>query len=162
MSADIENKGIDTTEIVIEKLVAGGEGLGFLDGKAVFGAGDASRREVRVRLTQRHRDFDRASLLSVLVSSPAREEPALRSCRDMRAAALGPTCATKSSLRRKLIVREAFRRVGTVSLEGNQRPCRSLTGLPQSRADAPRWSRQARVHGCWQPPRGARGNLPRL
>lgn len=36
MSADIENTGIDTTEIVIEKLVAGGEGLGFLDGKAVF------------------------------------------------------------------------------------------------------------------------------
>ena len=85
---------------MIEKLVAGGEGLGFLDGKAVFVPGTLPGEKVRVRLTQRHRDFDRASLLSVLVSSPpGRSRPAL--LRGYAAAATGSTCATKSSLRRK-------------------------------------------------------------
>ncbi len=112
MSADIENTGIDTTEIVIEKLVAGGEGLGFLDGKAVFVPGTLPGEKVRVRLTQRHRDFDRASLLSVLVSSPARQEPPC---------ALAGICGGcdwlhvryEEQLAQKVsIVREAFRRVG--------------------------------------------------
>jgi 23S rRNA (uracil1939-C5)-methyltransferase len=102
-------------EILIEKLVAGGEGLGFLDGKAVFVPGTLPGEKVRVRLTQRRRDFDRASLVTVVAASPNRQDPPCR---------LAGVCGGcdwlhirhEEQLRQKVdIVREAFRRVGRFS-----------------------------------------------
>jgi 23S rRNA (uracil1939-C5)-methyltransferase len=62
-------------DLDIVKLVAGGEGLGFVDGKALFVAGVAPGERVRVRVTQRRRDFDRGTLLAVLAGSDRRQEP---------------------------------------------------------------------------------------
>ncbi len=104
-------------EIVIQKLVAGGEGLGFLDGKAVFVPGTIPGETVRVRLTQRHRDFDRASVVEVIAASPNRQDPPCR---------LAGICGgcdwlhirREEQLAQKLeIVREAFRRVGRFTWE---------------------------------------------
>jgi 23S rRNA (uracil1939-C5)-methyltransferase len=62
-------------DLDIVKLVAGGEGLGFVDGKALFVPGVVPGERVRVRVTQRRKDFDRGALLAVLTGSDRRQEP---------------------------------------------------------------------------------------
>ena len=63
-------------DITVEKLVAGGDGLGFLDGKAVFVPGVLPGETARVRMVEKRRDFDRAELLDVRTASPDRVSPA--------------------------------------------------------------------------------------
>jgi 23S rRNA (uracil1939-C5)-methyltransferase len=59
----------------IEKLVAGGDGLGFADGKAVFVPFALPGEEVAARITAGKRDFAQAELLEVLEPSRHRVEP---------------------------------------------------------------------------------------
>jgi 23S rRNA (uracil1939-C5)-methyltransferase len=66
------------SELAISRLVAGGDGLGFLDGKAVFVPGVLPGERVRVRVVQRRRDYDKAELLEVLAPSVHRVEPGCR------------------------------------------------------------------------------------
>ncbi len=102
------------SDLSIVKLVAGGDGLGFVDGKAVFVPDTLPGELVRVRRTQRHKDFDRAVLLEVRVPSPHRVTPPCR---------LAGKCggcdwlhiAYEEQLAQKVeIVREALRRVGRI------------------------------------------------
>jgi 23S rRNA (uracil1939-C5)-methyltransferase len=102
----------------IVKLVAGGEGLGFLDGKAVFVRGVVPGERVEVRIEERHRDFDRAVLREVLEPSPHRVPPAC---------AYAGTCggcdwlhvSYEEQLRQKLsIISEALRRTGGIDRAG--------------------------------------------
>jgi 23S rRNA (uracil1939-C5)-methyltransferase len=65
-------------ELVIARLVAGGDGLGFLDGKAVFVPGVLPGERVRIRVVQRRRDYDRAILVDVLEASAHRVAPGCR------------------------------------------------------------------------------------
>ena len=67
-----------TLELTISRLVAGGDGLGFLDGKAVFVPGVLPGERVRIRLSRQRRDYARASLLEVLEPSPQRVSPGCR------------------------------------------------------------------------------------
>lgn len=101
-------------DIAIEKLVAGGDGLAFVDGKAVFVPGVLPGETVRVRIVESQRDFDRAELLEVLSPSPDRVDAPCP---------LAGTCggcdwlhiAHPRQLKLKAdILREAFRRVGRV------------------------------------------------
>jgi 23S rRNA (uracil1939-C5)-methyltransferase len=101
-----------TADITIEKLAAGGEGLGFLDGKAVFVSGTIPGEKVRVRLTQRRKDFDRAMVVSVVEPSASRQTPPCR---------LAGVCGgcdwlhigyEQQLVQKAAIIREAFRRVG--------------------------------------------------
>jgi 23S rRNA (uracil1939-C5)-methyltransferase len=65
-------------ELLVTKLVAGGDGLGFIDGKAVFVPGVLPGEQVRVRIAQRQRDFNRAVLLDVVTPSAQRVAPPCR------------------------------------------------------------------------------------
>jgi 23S rRNA (uracil1939-C5)-methyltransferase len=65
-------------ELSISRLVAGGDGLGFVDGKAVFVPGTLPGERVRARVAQSRRDFDRAVLVQVLEPSPHRVDPGCR------------------------------------------------------------------------------------
>ena len=69
-------RGAPERDLSVEKLVAGGDGLGFLDGKAVFVAGVLPGETVRVGILESRRDFDRAELLDVRTASPHRVSPA--------------------------------------------------------------------------------------
>jgi 23S rRNA (uracil1939-C5)-methyltransferase len=106
-----------TAEILIEKLVAGGDGLGFLNGKAVFVPGVLPGETVKVRLSQHRRDFARGAVIEVAHRSPHRQAPPC---------GLAGICGGcdwlhiryKEQLAQKAaIVREAFRRVGHFSWE---------------------------------------------
>lgn len=63
-------------EVVVERLVAGGEGLVRRDGKALFVPGVLPGERALVRLLESRRDFDRAALVEVLEPSADRVRPA--------------------------------------------------------------------------------------
>ncbi|MBE3134850.1 MAG: class I SAM-dependent RNA methyltransferase [Acidobacteria bacterium] len=63
-------------DLAVEKLVAGGDGLAFLDGKAVFVPGVLPGETARVRIAESRRDFNRAKLLGVRSASADRVSPA--------------------------------------------------------------------------------------
>jgi len=66
---------VEEVELRIEKLVAGGEGLGRLDGVPIFVARTAPGDRVRARLVTRRPDFGRAEVLELLEPGPGRREP---------------------------------------------------------------------------------------
>ena len=101
----------------IVKLVAGGEGLAFLDGKAVFVPGVLPGELVDVTIDEHHRDFDRAVLAAVLQPSPHRVTPGCR-----YAGSCGGCdwlhISYEEQLRQKVsIAREALRRTGRIERE---------------------------------------------
>lgn len=63
----------DTVEVEIDKLVAGGEGLGRSDGFVIFARPAYPGDRVRVRLTESHRSFGRGVVVERLISSPERK-----------------------------------------------------------------------------------------
>lgn len=107
-------RSLPECDLAVEKLVAGGDGLGFLDGKAVFAPGVLPGETARVRIVERRRDFDRAELLEVRAASSDRVSPAC---------ALAGICggcdwmhiahARQLALKRE-ILRESMRRAGGI------------------------------------------------
>ncbi|MGA2379801.1 MAG: TRAM domain-containing protein [Spirochaetia bacterium] len=104
-------------ELSIARLIAGGEGLGFIDGKAVFVPGVLPGERVRVRVVQRRRDYNRAVLVDVLEASVHRVVPGCR---------YAGHCGGcdwlhidyEEQLRQKVsIVAEALRRTGRIERE---------------------------------------------
>jgi len=103
-------------EITISRLVAGGDGLGFQDGKAVFVPGVLPGERVRVHLSRHRKDYERASLLEVLEASPQRVTPGCR---------YAGTCGGcdwqhiryEEQLRQKAVITvEALRRTGGIEV----------------------------------------------
>lgn len=70
--------GLDEIEVRIEKLVAGGNGLGRARGVPVFVPLSAPGDLLRVRLVERRPDYGRAEILEVLEPSPDRRVPPCR------------------------------------------------------------------------------------
>lgn len=68
----------DSHVLSISRLVAGGDGLGFIDGKAVFVPGVLPGERVRIRVARRRKDYDRGALLEVLEPSAHRVTPGCR------------------------------------------------------------------------------------
>lgn len=64
--------GVDEAVLRIEKLVAGGDGLGRIDGVPLFVARSAPGDLVRVRLVERHADYGRAEIEEILEPGPGR------------------------------------------------------------------------------------------
>ncbi len=64
-----------TVEVVVERLVAGGDGLARREGKALFVPGVLPGERVLARVVQSRRDFDRAVLVEVREPSPDRVRP---------------------------------------------------------------------------------------
>ena len=62
-------------EIKIEKLVFGGSGLGFVDGKAVFVEGALPDEKVLAKITAEKHNYCKAHVIKVLEASPARIHP---------------------------------------------------------------------------------------
>lgn len=65
----------EEVELVVEKLVAGGEGLGRFEGIPIFVPRSAPGDRLRVRLTERRPDYGRGEILEILEPGPKRREP---------------------------------------------------------------------------------------
>lgn len=63
---------IDEASVQVEKLVAGGEGIGRIEGVPVFVPRSAPGDLLRVRLTERHPDYGRAEIVEILKPGPGR------------------------------------------------------------------------------------------
>ena len=66
---------VDEVEVRIEKLVAGGDGLGRFEGVPLFVPRTAPGDRVRVRIVERRPDYGRAEVVEVLEPGPGRREP---------------------------------------------------------------------------------------
>ncbi len=66
---------VDEVELTIEKLVAGGDGLGRSGGVPIFVPRTAPGDRARVRIRERHPDYARAELVELLAPGPGRREP---------------------------------------------------------------------------------------
>lgn len=66
---------VEEIELDIEKLVAGGDGLGRWQGVPVFVPLTAPGDRVRARIVERRPDYGRAELVEVLVAGPGRRTP---------------------------------------------------------------------------------------
>lgn len=62
-------------ELRVEKLIAGGEGLGRFTGVPVFVSFAAPGDQLRVRVVERRREFARAEIVEVLSPGPGRRTP---------------------------------------------------------------------------------------
>ncbi len=65
----------EITKLHIDKLVAGGDGLAFLGGRAVFIPLTLPDEDIVARIVLERRDYLRAELVSVVTASPDRVEP---------------------------------------------------------------------------------------
>ena len=107
----------DGTQLIIEKLVYGGEGLARLDGRVVFTPYVLPGETVRADVERAKNDLMRGRLLEVIQPVAARVEPACRyfyrcgGCQYQHA-------AYEFQLEQKrAILREVLRRVGKIELE---------------------------------------------
>lgn len=66
---------LDEVEVRIEKLVAGGDGLGRVDGMPLFVPRTAPGDLVRVRISERRPDYGRGEVVALLEPGPHRRSP---------------------------------------------------------------------------------------
>lgn len=66
---------VEELELTIDKLVAGGDGLGRFEGVPVFVPRSAPGDRLRVRLTERRPDYGRAEIVEILAPGPGRRSP---------------------------------------------------------------------------------------
>lgn len=104
----------DQVEIGIEKLVAGGDGLGRTDGLAVFVPFAAPGDRLRVRITERRGGFARARIVAVLRPGPGRIAPRCRHFGECGGCRLQHVDPAAQAAAKGEIVREALRRLGGI------------------------------------------------
>jgi 23S rRNA (uracil1939-C5)-methyltransferase len=100
----------------IEKLVAGGDGLAFHEGKAVFVPLALPGETVEARVDEARRDYAKAELLEVVEANPRRVEPVCpiyASCGGCNLQHLDYPAQVEA---KALILAEAFRRTGRMDL----------------------------------------------
>jgi 23S rRNA (uracil1939-C5)-methyltransferase len=98
----------------IEKLVAGGDGLAFLEGKAVFVPFALPGETVLATISKGKRDFAQAKLIEVLEPSRHRIEPPCPICRECGGCNLQHLEYSRQVEEKALIVAEAFARTARI------------------------------------------------
>jgi 23S rRNA (uracil1939-C5)-methyltransferase len=107
---------VDEAEVVVEKLVVGGDGLARLDGVPLFIPRAAPGDRLRVRLTERRRDYCRAAIVEILAPGPGRRPDP---CPELSATGLCDLQHIDDALQPRLkaqAVRETLERLGRVEL----------------------------------------------
>jgi 23S rRNA (uracil1939-C5)-methyltransferase len=66
---------LDEVEVTIEKLIAGGDGLGRFEGVPLFVPRSAPGDRLRVKIVERRPDYGRAEIVALLEPGPGRREP---------------------------------------------------------------------------------------
>lgn len=102
----------DGVELRIEKLVAGGSGLAFREGKAVFVPQALPGELVLARLEQGKKDWAEARLLEVLEASPYRINPVCPIYGECGGCDLQHLAYPRQVVEKAGIVAESFRRMG--------------------------------------------------
>lgn len=105
------------TELYIERLVAGGNGLAMLDGMKVFVPHTAPQERIRARITLRKRDYATAVVEEIIEPSPLRVNPPCPYYADLCGGCqLQHIGYTGQLIVKKLIVNDALQHLGRVFL----------------------------------------------
>src|SRR5262245_37536822 len=107
----------ETIEVRIDTLVYGGDGLGRVDGRAVFVGGSAPGDLVEARVVERKKSYLRAEIARIIEPGPSRRNapcPYYGRCGgcQLQHVAYADQVAAKGRF-----VRDALERIGRVSLE---------------------------------------------
>jgi 23S rRNA (uracil1939-C5)-methyltransferase len=108
--------GIEEAEIEVEKLVAGGEGLGRLAGVPVFVPRSVPGDRLRVRVVERQPDYGRAEILEVLAPGPGRRPDPFPELARTGACDLQHIDDALQPRLKAAAVREAISRIGRLDL----------------------------------------------
>lgn len=108
---------VDSQQVQIERLVAGGDALGRLsDGRVVFVPGALPNEVVDVEITHTKKDFARGRLINIVTASPSRIAPPCEHVARGCGGCSWQHLAVDAQMTAKLeIVREALRRNGKVT-----------------------------------------------
>jgi 23S rRNA (uracil1939-C5)-methyltransferase len=123
--ADIMAPG-EAVELEIKKLVAGGDGLAFLDGKAVFVPFALPGERVLATLTGGRKDYSTATLTEVLEASPHRVVPPCGVYGECGGCDLQHLAYPRQVEEKVAIVAESFRRVARL----DPGPIGAVSSLP--------------------------------
>jgi 23S rRNA (uracil1939-C5)-methyltransferase len=107
---------IEEAEVVVEKLVVGGEGFARLEGVPLFIPRSAPGDRLRVRLVERHADYGRATIVEVLEAGPGRRPDPYP---ELSATGICDLQHLDDSLQARLkaeAVRETLQRLGRIEL----------------------------------------------
>ena len=108
----------ETVEVVIEKLVYGGDGFGRIDGQAVFVPGTAPGDVVRARVVERKKGFLRAEPVELVTPGPGRREPPCPLVGRCGGCQLQHVDYATQAAAKGEFVREALVRIGRLDLPG--------------------------------------------
>ncbi len=103
-------------DILIEKLVPGGEGLGFFEGKAVFVPETIPGERIRVQVVESRKDYARGVVREILIPSPARQEPPCALAGECGGCGWLHMRYQEQLAQKKSIVRETLKRVGKLNV----------------------------------------------
>jgi 23S rRNA (uracil1939-C5)-methyltransferase len=110
----------DSVELRIDRLAAGGDGLGFIDGIACFVALAAPGDRLIARIREARRDYCRAEIASVLEPAASRAEPSCPYYGACGGCSLMHLEYEAQLAAKRRIVADAFRRTG--ALPGAEEP----------------------------------------
>ncbi len=117
----------DETEVTIEKIVAGGDGLARAGGIPLFVPRSAPGDRLRVRLVQRRPSYGRAEIVEILTAGPLRREPPCPHFADCGGCDLQHIEDGEQSRLKAEAVIETLRRLGGLSWPGE---VEIITGEP--------------------------------
>lgn len=123
-------------ELVIEKLVAKGDGLARHEGKAIFVSGALPGERVLATITEEKKDYARAEVFEVLEASLDRVVPACPYYGVCGGCDLQHLSSEAQAREKEKIVRENLTRIGRID-------CEDITVLPVAAADG--WGYRSRV-----------------
>ena len=103
-------------ELTVDRLVAGGNGLSFVDGVAVFVSDAAAGDRARVRIVERKSDYARAELLELLTPGAGRRTPPCAVANRCGGCSLQHLEYDTQVEAKRAILAESFKRVGGIEL----------------------------------------------
>lgn len=108
---------VNNSIITIDKLIAGGDGLGYIDGKAHFIPGVLPGEVVEIEITENKKGFNRCEVTKILEPSQFRETPFCPIYEECGGCNLQYTSYENQLKLKKQIVMDIFRRNGNTDLE---------------------------------------------
>jgi len=107
---------LDQVELTVEKLVAGGDGLGRFESIPLFVPRSAPGDRLRVRIVERRPDYGRAEIVEILEPGPGRREPPCPYFERCGGCDLQHLEDARQVELKAMAVRETLRRVGGLDL----------------------------------------------
>jgi 23S rRNA (uracil1939-C5)-methyltransferase len=118
---------IDEIELGIEKLIAGGDGLGRWQGIPIFVPRSAPGDRLRVRLVERRSGYGRGEIVELLAAGPGRREPPCRHFADCGGCDLQHLDEATQLREKSVATLDTLRRLSGLAVPA---PRQILTGAP--------------------------------